>query len=283
MANRELNKKQPSEQVLAMRQRVQALYRQSSNASNLDQVMNTAFEELALALEQLQAADEGLRQQHDEWQDRYAELELECQRYKDLFEHAPAGYLVTSLDGAIRQANPAAAQLLQSNTRFLVGRSLALFVPEGQRRAFRHSIERLAQAGVPQEWEATLQSWQGAPFDADLTVGVFRGASGRPVALYWLVRDISVRKRAEAALRAGLTLEVPDRPAELNVLDASPSALIKGDISARQQFAFIAEACLQLANAERAYSLSDLTLAEELVRRVTAALEQARASQAALV
>jgi len=273
MTSKEFNKKQPLSHILAMRQRVQALYRQSSNTSNLDQVMNTAFEELALALEELQAADECLRLQHDEWQNRYAELELECQRYKDLFDHAPVGYLVSSLDGAIRQANSAAAHMLQSNTRFLIGRSLALFVPDGQRRAFRHTIERLTQADGPQEWEATLQSWKGETFDAGLTVGLLRGASGRPVALYWLVRDISQRRRAEAG-----HLDASNRSAEL---DVPPSVLIKGDMTARQQFAFIAEACLLLASDGRAPSASERALAEELARRLAAALDRAQSSQEA--
>jgi len=185
---------QASNQFLAIRQRIQALYRQRHTAKDLGQMLDVAFEELESALGQIQAADALRQAQHDEWQNRYAEIELECQRYKDLFEHAPTGYLVTSLDGAIRQANPAAAQLLQSNTRFLVGRSLALFVPDGQRRAFRHNIERLAQADESQDWETSLQSWKGELFDANLTVGVLRGASGRHVALYWLIRERSERE-----------------------------------------------------------------------------------------
>jgi len=191
---------QASNQFLAIRQRIQALYRQRHTAKDLGQMLDVAFEELESALGQIQAADALRQAQHDEWQNRYAEIELECQRYKDLFEHAPTGYLVTSLDGAIRQANPAAAQLLQSNTRFLVGRSLALFVPDGQRRAFRHNIERLRQADAPQEWQTRLQSWKGDLFEADLTVGVLHGTSGRPVALYWLVRDRSEHVRENGRL-----------------------------------------------------------------------------------
>jgi PAS domain S-box-containing protein len=177
-----------------MRQRVQALYRQGSNSVQHDQVLSTAFEELALALEELQAAEDELRRQQDEWQNSRAELELEYQRYKDLFDQAPAGYLVTSTDGSIRQANPAAAALLQNSERFLIGRSLALFVPEGQRRPFRNQIAQLAQADEPLEWEVSMQSWEGRSFTARLTVSTLRGATGRPVALYWLLRDIGASK-----------------------------------------------------------------------------------------
>src|SRR5690349_13809332 len=123
--------------IQTLRQRVQSLYQQSGAGVQPDTVLSRAFEELAHALEELQAADLALHQQRDEWLNKQAELELERQRYRDLFEHAPAGYLVTSTDGAIRQANSAALALLETSERAIVGRSLAFFVPDGQRRAFR--------------------------------------------------------------------------------------------------------------------------------------------------
>src|SRR5262245_39083236 len=123
-------------QIQALRQRVQLLDRQGGQIAQTDGVLNSAFEELAHALEQLQVAEQVLQQQQNQWLNLQTELELECQRYKNLFTHAPAGYLVTSTNGAIRQANLAALALLQISERVMVGRSLALFIPEGQRRAF---------------------------------------------------------------------------------------------------------------------------------------------------
>src|SRR3954451_1940446 len=131
MTLRERISEQPPVKIQTLRQRVQSLYQQGGTNAQSDAILSRAFEELAHALEELQAADQALRQQRDEELDRRAELELECQRYKDLFEHAPAGYVVTSIDGAIRQANPAALALLKTSDRAVVGRSLALFVPEG--------------------------------------------------------------------------------------------------------------------------------------------------------
>jgi PAS domain S-box-containing protein len=176
--------------IQTLRQRIQSLYQQGGSNAQSDVVLSRAFDELAHALEELQAADHALRWQRDEWLNKQAELELECRRYKDLFEHAPAGYLVTSIDGAIRQANPAALALLESSDRAIVGRSLAFFVPEGQRRAFREKIAELLQATAPQEWLISMCSWEGASLEARLTASVLRGASGRPLALYWLLHAI---------------------------------------------------------------------------------------------
>jgi len=177
-------------QIQTLRQRVQSLYQQGGVGAQSDAVLSRAFEELAHALEELQSADLALHQQRDEWLNRQADLELECQRYKDLFDYAPAGYLVTSIDGAIRQANPAALALLETSDRAIVGRSLAFFVPEGQRRAFRAQLAELLKASTPQEWVLSMCSWEGAQVEARLTARVLRGASGRPLALYWLIHAL---------------------------------------------------------------------------------------------
>lgn len=190
MTLRERIPEQSPAQIHALRQRVQALYRQAGSLPQHDGVLNSAFEELALALEQLQAAEQALVWQQNQWLNRQAELELESRRYKDLFEYAPAGYLVTSIAGAIRQANRAALELLQASERTLVGRALSLFVPEGQRRAFRDIIAELLEADQAPEWQVRMQTWQGAPFEARLTASVLRGSSGQPIALYWLIYAI---------------------------------------------------------------------------------------------
>jgi PAS domain S-box-containing protein len=182
--------------IQILRQRVRSLYQQGGAVAQSDSVLNQAFEELAYALEDLQLADQALRQQRDESLNKQAALELECQRYKDLFDHAPSGYLVTSIDGAIRQANQAALALLETSDRTIVGRSLAFFAPEGQRRAFREKIGDLLQAATSQEWTIGMCSWEGTPLVVRLTASVLRGASGRPLALYWLIRAVD-EPRAE--------------------------------------------------------------------------------------
>jgi PAS domain S-box-containing protein len=183
--------------IQTLRQRVQSLYQQGGSNAQTDIVLSRAFEELAHALEELQAADLALHQQRDEWLNKQAALDLECQRYKELFEYAPAGYLVTSIDGAIRQANSAALALLATTDRAIVGRSLAFFVPDGQRRAFREKIVDLLQASAPQEWVLDMCSWEGTPLDARLTVSVLRGTGGRPLALYWLMSAVGTSSAAE--------------------------------------------------------------------------------------
>jgi PAS domain S-box-containing protein len=181
----------------AMRQRVRALYRRGSMTAQDDEVLSAAFEELTVAMEEIHALEMERQRQYEVWLDERVALEAECQAYQDLFTNAPIGYLVTTLNGTIRQANVMAAKLLQTDEKWLTGRSLALFVPDGQRRAFRSTIARLPESQQPDPWEVQLQPWNGSPFDAELIVAITRGQGGRPLGLRWVIQDVSHRKQAQ--------------------------------------------------------------------------------------
>jgi PAS domain S-box-containing protein len=240
-------------QLQLMRQRVQTLYQQGGTLSQQNDLVAAAFEELELALEQLQIAEAQQRLQSEEWQNDRAALEIESQSFQHLFNNAPAAYLVTSLDGTIRKANSLAAKLLECSARNLIGRSIALFVPEGQRREFRTQIAQLSETDSIQEKELTIQSWERTSFEACLTVLAVRSKTGgRPTALHWLVRDISDRAQALPALQervVGMELNSGTTAIEACAPDNNQHD-DEIDALARQRFSFLAKATTQLMLAQ---------------------------------
>jgi PAS domain-containing protein len=72
-----------------------------------------SLEELTFSLEELRVVVEELHQQNDELSKRNREIEAERQRYQQLFELVPDGYLVTTKEGVILEANQAAIELLK--------------------------------------------------------------------------------------------------------------------------------------------------------------------------
>jgi PAS domain-containing protein len=64
-------------------------------------------------LEELQVSGEELRVQNEELAAARQTVETERQRYQELFDFAPDGYLVTNAEGVIQEANRAAAGLLR--------------------------------------------------------------------------------------------------------------------------------------------------------------------------
>jgi PAS domain S-box-containing protein len=198
------------QQMQAVRGRVAELERCSGHSPIALQLLApAALEELQIALEELEVAEEELRQQNEELLATREAVEAERHRYEELFQFAPDSYLVTDPEGIIREANHAAATLLQAPLNLLAGKPVAVFVVQEARPAFRTHLTRLAALssvepegtrGAP-EWAVRLQPRGGAPVDVAVTVAAVRDRGDKLVALRWLLRDITERKRLEQELR----------------------------------------------------------------------------------
>ena len=257
-----------------------------------------ATAELDTALEELQVAGEELRQQNEELITATQAVEAEHQRYQELFNFAPDGYLITDAAGIIREANHTAAALLHLSQSFLVGRPLLLFIAKAERASFLARLRQLQKSRGVEEWEACLQPLRtlpdgGEPFDASLRVATVLNPAGKVAGLYWVLRDISRRKQAEEALREAhveLETRVRERTAELETINAELRAQI-----AERQRAEEARKSLEQQRTEFLSMLShdirnplgiilgyaDLLLEEAQARRVTEevdALERLRSS-----
>jgi PAS domain S-box-containing protein len=186
-------------------------------------MLTSAFVELEVALDLLRAIEIELRQAHAALEDAAATSDSEHQRYQEMFELAPDGYLVTSPDGMIRRANQAAATLLQSLEKDLIGRSLTLFIPDGERNAFRAGLKTLRTIDQAQHWEFQLQPSKGITITIDATIGVARSSLGQMIGLRWLLRDNTGRTYAEQEREA--------RGAELEQLQRYIGQLASGELT----------------------------------------------------
>ena len=104
--------------------------------------------ELHTTLEKLQVVQEELAAAR-------SVLESERQRYQELFEFAPDGYLVTDAAGVIQEANQAAATLLKVKQQVMVGLPLVMFVAEQGHEAFEQELKRSRQVDI-KDWELRL-------------------------------------------------------------------------------------------------------------------------------
>ncbi len=118
-------------------------------------------EALGVTMEEMRVAEEELRQQSDELEESRRAVEAERQRYRDLFDFAPDGYLVTDLAGVIREANRAAGELLGVAPRYLERKPLASYVAMEDRAAFRGGLNRLLRVGRREDWIVRMQPRRG--------------------------------------------------------------------------------------------------------------------------
>ncbi|MBN3924506.1 ATP-binding protein [Nostoc sp. NMS4] len=180
-----------SQQVETLRSRITGLVQRTANEPYSQQELTAeAFEELQITLEELKIASEEL-------QATRIVVEKERQRYQELFDFAPDGYLVTDTFGTILEANRAATIHLNVLQRFLIGKPLLTFIAQSDHQVFFNYLTQLQHLNRGGEWELCLQPREKICFDVALTVVTVRNELGKPVALRWLMRDISQRRRLE--------------------------------------------------------------------------------------
>jgi PAS domain S-box-containing protein len=196
-----------------------------------DSASEEVFQALRTAMEELRVAVEELRQTNDALHESRAEAEAERGRYRDLFNLAPDPYLVSDLQGVIREANRAASAALNIDHQFLIGKPLVVFLSREGRPAFRSELARVRKATGTGEFDLRLKPRKLPPIDAAVRVSVVRDQCGQPAALRWTVRDVSARRRAEEKIRAlndELERRVVERTEQLeDSLQANERWLIK--------------------------------------------------------
>ena len=162
------------------------------------EVLPQALMELGSASQTLQIATEELCQQNEELTETRNLLEIERQRYKDLFDFAPDGYLVTGLDGKIQEANRACSQLFGISQQNLTGKLIVNFVTLDDRHKLRCQIAKLSKMEKVSETIICCQKRDGGFFNAALTATSVCNHQGKVTGLRWLIRDITEQQRVKS-------------------------------------------------------------------------------------
>ncbi|HAH05985.1 MAG TPA: hypothetical protein DCM05_05550 [Elusimicrobia bacterium] len=158
-------------------------------------------EEAARLLHELQVHQIELELQNEEMVWSHAELEGSRDRYSDLYDQAPVGYLTLSGKGLILEANLTAAKLLGVERRELTKKPLSCFIlPEDQDVFYLHHKE-LCIKSAPQACELRLLRAGEAPFWARLKGCAAKDAEGGAVCRV-IISDVSNFKKVEEALKA---------------------------------------------------------------------------------
>ncbi|HTI36007.1 MAG TPA: PAS domain-containing protein [Vicinamibacterales bacterium] len=105
------------------------------------------LKELENALEEVRVAQEQLVESRNRMEVLQAELASQYRRYWQLFDDMPQPYVVTKPDSTILEVNRAASELFNVSQRFLVGKTLSVFV--GQDRVqWLNDVRRAAAGGT---------------------------------------------------------------------------------------------------------------------------------------
>lgn len=147
---------------------------------------------LLASLEELKVAEEELMRQHEVFETARAGLSGERDRFRMLFDNAPAALLLTDPVGSIHEVNRAAATLFGRDSYYLERKPLAALVPAEERAAFRVALGRIAIARGATDWRFTIQRPREMP--VHVRAGVSIVADPRfGSALYWHLEPVTAR------------------------------------------------------------------------------------------
>lgn len=166
-------------------------------------ILSSALMELGFVSEALEGAIDEIAYKTKQLAILQAEIEAERQRYLDLLEFVPDGCFVTDAEAVILEVNRAGAALINAQPHALVGKSLTSLIyledlPLFQVKLAQAIQQCRASSGI--EFSVRLRRQSDSFFPATLTVNVLRKQNGELGSIQWLLRDVTERKRAEAAL-----------------------------------------------------------------------------------
>lgn len=190
-----------------------------------------ALKELGVATEELQVAIEELQQQNEKLNEALELAATERKRYQDLFHSAPQAYLITTLDGTIKEANRAAAQLIGIPGNFLEGKPLLIYVSEADRPLYWRELRQRQQYDSFREWQFWLQSRQQLLVRVACSTTVIRDLDDNPIGFRWILRDITEEQRLEALTSSRQAIDKDDPKNDTDLLQHYPIHTYKqGDL-----------------------------------------------------
>jgi PAS domain S-box-containing protein len=150
--------------------------------------------------QELNIANEELRNNNEMMIEAQKVLDTERQRFQDLFDFAPDGYLVTDGNGLILEANQFTTQLLGIPYHSLIGKPLLVFIAPDDHPNFHHLLSELRTERAVHSQELKLIPRTGDEVSIAVTIAAAKDPSENDT-LRWTLRDITERKHAEEIIR----------------------------------------------------------------------------------
>lgn len=143
-----------------------------------------------------------LELQNEELRSTWLRLEQSRDKYQDLYDFAPIGYVTMDKDAVIVEASVASSELLGVAKQSLVKMKLTHFVAPESQDVFYACRRTLIKTLVRQNCELAMFKEDGTPFYVRLTIAASPQPDGNMNRCRAALIDITERKRVEEALAA---------------------------------------------------------------------------------
>ena len=124
------------------------------------------------------------------------------EKYRVVVETSPDGVLTTDLQGYVTFVS---RQILRyygtSDAAEIIGHNPLEFVAQEDHQRFIDNLQRTIAEGVNRDLEDSFLKKDGTSMPCEVSAAITRDASGKPNGQVAILRDITERKKTEAALR----------------------------------------------------------------------------------
>ena len=150
-------------------------------------------------IHELEVHQAELEMQNEELRRGRKELEESREKYVDLYDFAPVGYLTFNDRGLVTDVNFTAARLLGIEKKLLINGPLSSFVPREYQGLFHLHLGEVLKSAAKQVCELVMKKRDGTRFDARIE-SILKGKNGDKT-IRSVLTDISERKQTEKAIR----------------------------------------------------------------------------------
>ena len=179
--------------ITSRKRKEEALREKSSYA------LKTTSDSLQKTEAELHLHQNELEMQNEELRKVQVNLERSRERYFELYDLAPAGYLTLNKQGLIINANFTTATLLGVDRKSLVNTSFSRFIVPDHQDVFYGCRNELIKTGNRQSCELYLMYPDGPPFRVQVIAVPAPASEGAEAALSLMLIDITGRKQIDEA------------------------------------------------------------------------------------
>ena len=163
-------------------------------------IESMSADELRHLVHELRVHEAELKMQNDTLRQTQHDLEKLQERFRELYDNAPVGYISIDADGTIHTANRTAADLLGLIRKELIGRRFTRCVAEADKTHYLEFLKPLT-SGQPHGWvEVQLLKAGGETFYARLEGHALEHGESESAEILLCLSDISEKKQAEDEL-----------------------------------------------------------------------------------
>ena len=201
-----------------------------------------------------------LEMQNDELLAAQSAAAMAAEKYLELYDFAPTGYLSLSNLGKIIEINLYGAKILGKERVFLQGAMLGFFVSDNSKPVFNRFIEDVFTANHKESCEVTLLSKANLPIMVHLTGIVTEKGNQCLVSMV----DITDRKQAEITIKESeekyRNVFTAEKDA-LFLIDRSTHAILDVNDAACGLYGYSREEMLKLKNSDMSFEPEETRLA----------------------